>query len=168
MSDLPSSDEERLFCKTPASCHSERSEESAVPIRGEEMQILRFAQNDRRSAAVPPNITSFPRKRESIGPTMGPRFRGDDDDFRCLGWATGLWKLLRMAATGVCQRTAAASCLSLAYQSPSEVPSLRRPDVSRQRRQRIEQCPFHHPSKAQSSLEVSDRRAWQWPSGPRF
>jgi len=41
-------------------------------------------------------VTSFPRKRESIGPTMGPRFRGDDADFRWLGWAAGPWKLLRM------------------------------------------------------------------------
>jgi hypothetical protein len=30
-------------------CHPERSEESAVPVRGELMQILRFAQNDRLS-----------------------------------------------------------------------------------------------------------------------
>ena len=28
-------------------CHPERSEGSAVPVRGELMQILRFAQNDR-------------------------------------------------------------------------------------------------------------------------
>ena len=40
------------------------------------------------SSAALPNITSFPRKRESTGPTMGPRLRGDDDaDFHGLGWA---------------------------------------------------------------------------------
>ncbi len=41
---------------------------------------------------------SFPRKRESIGLTMGPRFRGDDDaDFHFHRWAEGPWKLLRAA-----------------------------------------------------------------------
>ncbi len=28
---------------------------------------------------APPKRTSFPRKRESLGPAMGPRFRGDDE-----------------------------------------------------------------------------------------
>jgi hypothetical protein len=41
-------------------------------------------------------VTSFPRKRESIGPTMGPRFRGDDDaDLHFLGWAASPWVLPR-------------------------------------------------------------------------
>ena len=30
-------------------CHPERSEGSAVPVRDEQLQILRFAQNDRLS-----------------------------------------------------------------------------------------------------------------------
>jgi len=37
---------------------------------GFECQVPHFA---------PPRRTSFPRKRESIGPAMGPRFRGDDE-----------------------------------------------------------------------------------------
>ncbi|SPE22180.1 hypothetical protein SBA2_10118 [Acidobacteriia bacterium SbA2] len=32
---------------------------------------------------------SFPRKRESIGLKMGPRLRGDDADFHCLGRVNG-------------------------------------------------------------------------------
>ena len=36
---------------------------------------------------------SFPRKRESIGLTMGPRIRGDDADFHFHRWAEGPWKL---------------------------------------------------------------------------
>ena len=41
-------------------------------------------------------VTSFPRKRESLGPTMAPRLCGDDDDFHCQGWAKGPRKLLGM------------------------------------------------------------------------
>jgi hypothetical protein len=26
---------------------------------------------------------------------MGPRFRGDDDDYHCLGWAASPWELSR-------------------------------------------------------------------------
>ena len=44
-------------------------------------------------------VTSFPRKRESIGVTVGPRLRwGDESDFHHLGWATGPWKLLGMTS----------------------------------------------------------------------
>ena len=60
---------------------TERSEGCAVAYRGELTQILRFALS---------KITSFPRKRESTGLAMGPRFRGDDDaDFHSFGWAAG-------------------------------------------------------------------------------
>jgi hypothetical protein len=35
-------------------------------------------------------VTSFPRKRESIVLNVGPRFRGDDNAiFHSLGWAVG-------------------------------------------------------------------------------
>jgi hypothetical protein len=40
---------------------------------------------------------SFPRKRESIVLTMGPRFRGDDADFHYFGWANRPWKLPRIS-----------------------------------------------------------------------
>jgi hypothetical protein len=43
-------------------------------------------------------VASFPRKRESIGLTTGPRFRGDDADIHCLGLATVPWGLLGMTA----------------------------------------------------------------------
>jgi hypothetical protein len=33
----------------------------------------------RRAHAPPPKVTSFPRKRESVGLTMDPRLRGGDD-----------------------------------------------------------------------------------------
>jgi len=43
-------------------------------------------------SGAPAKITSFPRKRESTGRTMGRRFRGDDDaDLHSLGWAKGPW-----------------------------------------------------------------------------
>jgi hypothetical protein len=52
-----------------------------IRISSSELQILCFALL---------KIASFPRKRESIGLTMGPRFRGDDNaDFDFLGWAAG-------------------------------------------------------------------------------
>ena len=44
-------------------------------------------------------IASFPRKRESIVLTMGPRFRGDDkSNFHLLGRAAGSGQLRRMTA----------------------------------------------------------------------
>ena len=44
------------------------------------------------SRSLLPKITSFPRTRESIGVTMGPRFRGDDKaSFHSLARATDRW-----------------------------------------------------------------------------
>ena len=60
-------------------------EESRATLGQTRIEIPRFALS---------KITSFPRKRESIGLTMGPRFRGDDNaDFHSYGWAAGPWAL---------------------------------------------------------------------------
>jgi len=51
-------------------CHPERSEGSAVPVRGELMHILRFAQNDRLSGE-PPGVEHEPVERGALLDRLG-------------------------------------------------------------------------------------------------
>jgi hypothetical protein len=53
----------------------------------------------RRTALLTITLSvSFPRKRESIVSTMGPRFRGDEADFHSLGWAVSPCRILAVSA----------------------------------------------------------------------
>ncbi|SPE29805.1 hypothetical protein SBA2_460020 [Acidobacteriia bacterium SbA2] len=65
----------------------------ALPLRVNSARHLALsifkALRDSSSPSASPKFTSFPRKRESIVLIMGPRLRGDDTDFHCLGLAAG-------------------------------------------------------------------------------
>ena len=94
-----------------AKCHERLCDnrvKPVIPIRqptGRNLALSVFkALGDSSSPLALRKIASFPRKWESIGPTMGPRFRGGDaaSDFHMLGWAKGLWKLLGMTCKSGC------------------------------------------------------------------
>ena len=162
-------------------CHSERSEESCSEKLSTQslMFVSRRTLRDHENhptvngsgAGVPPAVARASCPCAGAGRS---RDRGRDARatiFRAVRDSSSPAALGMTESSGYHAQKRGGITVSLsflAYQSPSEVPSLRRTDVSRQRRQRIEQCPSHHPSRVQSSLEVSDHRAWQWPSGSRF
>jgi len=80
---------------------SQEVEESKSPEMGDQKPTTRLGPQFARWRTTLLRITlcvSFPRKRESSVPTMGPRFRGDDADFHSRGRAVSRYLLPAVSA----------------------------------------------------------------------